>query len=285
MSIPESVVQQLDPIVNRAAFVTEGGQKSVYRFSHESSDWALKLIDLSNAHRQLGEALNTVVARIQREVNILSAVDSPYIPRLGPLTGRIEQIGSYLVFAYSEEFIAGQSLTALIANGSAGTDLVINVGKNIASALQALWNLRIVHRDVKPSNILQRMNDNSFVLIDPGYALDLAETSLTQTGAIVGTAPYYSPEQLDVNNKRALDCRSDLYSLGIVLCETLTGSHPYYREGMTRQELYSAIRTQSPALPQSAQDLLSILMRLTNKRPHLRYRSPADLLTDLRNCA
>jgi eukaryotic-like serine/threonine-protein kinase len=180
--------------------------------------------------------------------------------------------------------LTGQSVAELIALGPLSPERVRDLGGDVARALEALWTRRIVHRDVKPDNLLRRDAEGSYVLLDPGYALDLADGSLTRAGAIVGTAPYYSPEQLDVNNRRALDCRSDLYSLGVVLYEAVTGVHPYFRPGMTYPELFAAIRGTSPEDPQVAgcpAGLALIISRLIHKRPHLRYRSPADLLTDL----
>jgi len=284
MSVPEEVARRLDPMVASAVFVAEGGQKSIFRFSNAGMQWALKLIDLSDTEQRLGEAAQTVVARVDREVRILHDIDSPHFPKLGPLGPRIARIESSPYFAYSEEFVDGQVLTELIAAGPLETGLISRLGGDVAAALLELWNRRIVHRDIKPDNIVERASDKSFVLLDPGYALDLADGSLTRTGGIVGTAPYYSPEQLDVGNKRALDCRSDLYSLGITMYEAVTGSHPYYRPGMTLGQLHAAVRIGVPSNLQAKgcpERLANIIARLIRKRPHLRYRGPAELLSDI----
>lgn len=284
MGIPEDVARQLDPMVRSAVFVNEGGQKTVFRFAHESAEWALKMIDLADTERRLGEAASTVLARVDREVRILSEINSPHLPKLGPLDPRTARVEGHPYFAYSEEYIEGQSLADLLVVGPLLPNTVVAVGCDVGVALSEIWARRVVHRDVKPTNILERTSDHSFVLLDPGYALDLADGSLTRTGGVVGTAPYYSPEQLAVGNKRALDCRSDLYSLGIALYEAVTGSHPYFRPGMTYTQLYAAIRTGVPPSPQSygcPDGLSGVIMRLIRKRPHLRYRSPEEFLRDI----
>lgn len=284
MRISEDVARRLDPMVGSAEYVTEGGQKTVFRFNHASADWALKMIDLSDTEGRLGEDITIVVARVTREVRILRENQSPHLPKLGPFDPQAARIDGHPYFAYSEEYIDGQSLRDIMAAGRLSAQVVAAVAHDIGLALEDLWAPRIVHRDVKPENILQRASDQAFVLLDPGYALDLADTSLTRTGGVVGTAPYYSPEQLDAGNKRALDCRSDLYSLGVSLYEAATGSHPYYRRGMTREQLALAIRTAVPADLRSAgcpDHLAGIIARLIRKRPHLRFRSPTDFLENL----
>jgi serine/threonine protein kinase len=283
--ISEDVARRLDPMVGAAEYVAEGGQKTVFRFSHASADWALKMIDLGDTERRLGEAVTTVVARVEREVRILHEIESPHLPKLGPWGPRLAPIDAHLYFTYSEEYIEGRSLRDLMAAGRLSAQVVAAAAHDIGLALEDLWAKRIVHRDVKPENIVQRASNRAFVLLDPGYALDLADTSLTGTGGVVGTAPYYSPEQLDAGNKRALDCRSDLYSLGVSLYEAATGSHPYCWRGMTREQLASAIRTAVPADLRSAgcpDHLAGIVARLLRKRRHLRFRSPTDFLESLK---
>ena len=271
-------------MVRAATHVADGGQKSVFRFDFDGKPWALKMIDLTDTVSHLGEAVDVVLARVNREVGVLRSIQSPHLPALGPLNPLIVDIDGRGYFAYSEAFIEGISLADMMAVAPLEPSVVIAAAREVAMALSALWTRGIVHRDVKPQNILQRVADRTFVLVDPGYALDLAEGSLTRTGGVVGTAPYLSPEQLDVGNKHALDVRSDLYSLGITMYEAVTGSHPYYRRGMSLGELYAAIRDQTPTDPTAVgcpEGLAAITMRLIRKRPHLRYRSPDELVRDL----
>lgn len=284
MSVDVDVARRVDSMVGSATHVADGGQKSVFRFDHLGTTWALKMVDLTDTVARLGEAVDIVVARVNREVGLLRDVHSPHLPALGPLSPRIVDIDGRSYFAYSEEYVEGTPLVDMLANGALDSAVVAAAAREVALALSALSSRGIVHRDVKPANILQRASDGAFLLVDPGYALDLADVSLTRTGGVVGTAPYLSPEQLDVGNKRALDVRSDLYSLGITMYEAATGAHPYYHLGMSLSELYVAIRDETPSDPRAAgcpDGLASITMRLIRKRPHLRYRSPDELIQDL----
>jgi len=284
MNVPLDIARRVDPMVSSAEHVKDGGQKSVFRFEHDLATWALKMVDLTDTLGQLGETADVVIARVNREVGLLRDIASTHLPSLGPLEPRIVDIDGGSYFAYSEEYIEGTSLSDLIATHALEPKAVAAVAREVGMALAELWERGVVHRDVKPENILRRESDGSYVLVDPGYALDLAEPWLTRAGGVVGTAPYCSPEQLDVGNKHALDVRSDLYSLGVTMYEAVAGSHPYYRAGMSATDLYHAIREQIPVDPRSSgcpDGLARIIVRLMRKRPHLRYRAPGELLEDL----
>jgi serine/threonine protein kinase len=154
-------------------------------------------------------------------------------------------------------------------------------------AIQWLAEKQLIHRDIKPGNII-RKPEGTFVLLDLGMAFDLSDLSLTMPGMTVGTLPYLSPEQLDPQKKRNMDYRSDTYSLGVTMYEAATGAHPYYKNGMSSTDTILSIQSTMPlppvqlvtGFPKSLED---VIMRLLEKNPHLRYRSCARMIEALEN--
>jgi serine/threonine protein kinase len=132
----------------------------------------------------------------------------------------------------------------------------------------------VLHRDLKPANIMLR-NDGSLCLIDFGLAkAHASETELTGAHEIFGTPYYMSPEQ---GHAEAIDARSDLYSLGVIFYEMLTGQKPF-RGGSAMEVIYKHRRAQFPGLAPQLVDYESILRRLLAKSPADRFQSARELL-------
>jgi tRNA A-37 threonylcarbamoyl transferase component Bud32 len=146
--------------------------------------------------------------------------------------------------------------------------------EQIASALEAIHSVGVLHRDLKPANVMLRA-DGSLCLIDFGLAkANQTEASLTGTREIFGTPYYMSPEQ---GHAEEIDRRSDLYSLGIMFYEMLTGQKPY--TGATAMEvIYKHRRSELPAIPPQFADYQPMLRRLLAKAPADRYQSAGALL-------
>jgi serine/threonine-protein kinase len=161
-------------------------------------------------------------ARFQREARLAAAVDHPHVVSVfdfGEHAGRL-----YL----SMQWVDGMDLRAILAAGSPlAPDRGIRIGTQLASALGAIHAAGLLHRDVKPTNILVRDiggGDHAY-LTDFGIAkMPDATDDLTRTGWIVGTAGYVSPEQI---RGEPPDARSDLYSLGCIVFQVLTGERPF----------------------------------------------------------
>jgi serine/threonine protein kinase len=146
--------------------------------------------------------------------------------------------------------------------------------RQLAAALGALHEIAVLHRDVKPGNVLLR-DDGSLAFIDFGLARQLGlESDITGEGAIFGTPHYMSPEQ---GHGQPLDERSDLYSLGVVLHEMLTGRKPYVAE-TPLAVIYHHANTAIPQLPGPAAHLQPLLEALLAKRPTERPASAAEIV-------
>jgi eukaryotic-like serine/threonine-protein kinase len=149
--------------------------------------------------------------------------------------------------------------------------------EQIARALSAVHQLGVLHRDLKPGNIMLR-NDDSLALIDFGVAKEIAGTAgLTAAGTIFGTPYYMSPEQ---GHGEAVDERSDLYSLGIMFFELLTHKRPY--TGATPMNvIYQHRNSPLPDLPQEVSWLEPVVHRLMAKKLKARYQSAGELISSL----
>jgi serine/threonine protein kinase len=155
---------------------------------------------------------------------------------------------------------------------------LIQLAHQMSEAIKDLWSLHKIHRDIKPGNIMRRSSNGDFILLDMGLVFDLEASSLSLCP--VGTPIYFSPEQMDFDNRRTvMNFRSDLFSLGIVLYQMATGSHPFItRSSMTPLEVMTNIKTLDPVQPKDLRADLSnslndIILRTLAKRPALRYRS------------
>jgi serine/threonine protein kinase/Tfp pilus assembly protein PilF len=193
------------------------------------------------------------------------------------------------------EFIEGETLRQRMNSGPVDIGEAIDVGIQIASALAAAHSVGIVHRDVKPENIMIR-DDAIVKVLDFGLAKLVRESPShesaseaptaaynTEAGTVMGTAPYMSPEQA---RGLHVDTRTDIWSLGCVLYEMVTGGQPF--TGPTTLDVMSGILNSEPAtivqyLPEGAKDLERMVSRSLRKDREERYQTVKDLLTDLKD--
>lgn len=197
-----------------------GAMGTVYLAKHNETGQrvAMKVVAAS-----LGNS-KTAQARFQREADILKQLKHRNIVRLVGV-GKLR--GSPF---YAMEFVEGESMDHLLARRKRlSWEETIELGQQLCAALQHAHDNGIVHRDLKPSNLML-LPDGTLKLMDFGIAKDLDVTQITATNSTVGTAAYMSPEQC--RGAKEITSKSDLYSLGVVLYEFLTGKKPFHAESV-----------------------------------------------------
>lgn len=209
--------------------------------------------------------------RLSREYETIRRVESPRVVRvhdLGVTDGHV-----YLVMEY---FPSGSLRDLLL--GPLPREKALDYVSQVAAALEIVHRAGILHRDLKPANLMLRA-DGSLALIDFGTAKYAAghSATLTATGSVVGTPNYMSPEQC---SGLVLSAASDLYALGILMHEMLTGELPY-EAATPLAVLYKHQYAPLPRLPEALGDLQPILDRLLAKRPDDRYARARDLVRHL----
>ncbi|MFO1518005.1 MAG: protein kinase [Lysobacterales bacterium] len=240
-----------------------GGMATVYLAIQESVDREVALKVMSSALL----ADPTYGERFLREARIAAKLRHPHVVGIHD----VGREGDHFFIAM--EYVSGGQ--ALSADGHArDVALALRVVREVASALHYAHSKGFVHRDVKPDNILLR-EDGTAVLTDFGIArANDSATRMTRTGAVVGTPHYMSPEQA---RGKALDGRSDLYSLGIVLYELLVGRVPYHAEDSLAVGIMH-ITQPVPQLPPDLAPLQSLLDRLLAKQPEDRFQDGAAVV-------
>jgi tetratricopeptide (TPR) repeat protein/predicted Ser/Thr protein kinase len=249
----------------------EGGMGTVY-LVHDSElnrDIALKLIRAPIA------ADPQLLERFKREVQLSSEITHPNVLRVYDL-GESKGI-RFLTM----QFVRGEDLAELIRReGQLPLDKAGRFFRQICDGLAAAHEKGVLHRDLKPQNIMVD-SENRVYVMDFGLAKAVDRSGMTQTGAVMGSPAYMSPEQV---KGEKLDLRSDIYSLGIILYEMITGRKPY-QEGSAYEIMIRRLKTPpTPAVkirPDAPSYLLRILDRCLEIDKDLRYGSIQEIVRDL----
>ena len=255
--------EQPVPGYNVVHIIGQGGQAQVYLAEREHDGRRVALKVLNRALRNDPVFLE----RFVREYKLVASLNSTYVARVYDqgFTGE----HPYLAM----EFLPSGTLAARIREGIT-TRGAMRIAQQIAQALDAIHSKGIVHRDLKPANILFRA-DGRPVIVDFGLARDLTVNStLTIAGQFIATPRYMSPEQCI---GRPVDARSDLYSLGAVIYEMLTGTK-IYDSASSADVIAMHVSAPVPQLAPLLADYQPVLNKLLAKSPDDRYQSAADLL-------
>jgi hypothetical protein len=249
------------------ATLGEGGMARVYRGTDGvlGRPVAIKVL----ADRYTNDA--TFVTRFRREAQAAAALNHPNVVSVFD-TGDDGQ-AHYIVM----EYVPGQTLADVLKReGPLEPDRAARIAEDVGTALQAAHERGLVHRDVKPGNVMIDPEGRTKVM-DFGIARAAADDTLTQTGAVLGTAAYLSPEQARGD---PVDARSDIYSLGCVLYEMLTGRPPF--TGDSPVAIAYAHVNDQPDPPSAHRrgvppELEAVTLRALAKDPEDRYRSAGEL--------
>lgn len=232
--------------------------------------YALKVLQPKWEDHPLAVDMFATEARVAREVTN---------PHLLPILA--SQVASSPYFLAMPR-LTGATLDARLKSGSRpGIGTTVWIARQVAEAITALHTAGWTHGDVKPGNIFIS-TEGHVTLIDLGFARRPGEQAADDEQAVLGTPHYLAPELLTSTHRG--DIRSDLYSLGVVLFETLTGKRPF--DGESLSELATAHQQQVPRklrreLPQASAELEKLIESLLAKQPVRRPQSPADLVQRL----
>ena len=282
--VPADIEAALDQRYLIGPEIAAGGQGAVFKATRTST--------------QDGTAANDTVAlklhfdrrrhvRVPPEITATENFSHPNLARLIE-HGHFEADGRHTRYV-AWEFIEGKPLSALLANGRLLETEVLAIGRDVSSAIAEIWSRRVVHGDIKPSNIMLR-NSNGYtmdgsmdtaVLIDLGAARYLGQSNIRTLKPIasderrrgargpIGTLGYFSPEQFGAT--KALSCASDIFSLGVVMLECLLGRHP-----TNHNQTALADGIQASGLASANIGLLYTLDKMLSARPSFRP-TPAGL--------
>jgi serine/threonine protein kinase len=252
-----------------------GGTSVVYRAEHVrlGRQAALKLLSAGVGEADFRE-------RFLRESQVAAALDHPSIVPVYD-AGEAEDGLLYIAMACVE----GSDLkTLLAAEGALPLRRALRIVGQIGAALDAAHSRGLVHRDVKPANILVAEGDRAY-LSDFGVAKELASNGMTRTGSFVGTIDYCAPEQIE---GRAVDGRTDVYALACVLYECLAGTPPFSRPSevaVLNAHLHAPPPKLTRAAPGLPAALESVIEKALSKSPLDRYATCGDFLAAVRAAA
>lgn len=218
------------------------------------------------------------VVRFEREAQAATTLSHPNIVE-------IYDVGEYKGHRYIVmEYVPGRTLKQVIrSRGSLEPDEAIDIEKQLVSAVSEAHHKGIIHRDIKPQNIIVK-SDGSIKILDFGIAIAKGNIQVTQANNVMGSVHYLAPE---LAKGKPASVQSDIYALGIVLFEMLSGDVPFKADSAVQVALMQmrnempSIRTINPSIPQSIENIIT---RATAKDPYKRYSSCVDMLDDLRTC-
>ncbi len=258
--------------------IARGGMADVYLAYEEELERKVALKIMLPALAQDAQ----FVQRFRREARTVARLDHPNIVQIYSVGLTPERPGvaqrPYIAMKFVEGGSLRDKMQQLAARGKLlTTEQTLNIIRHVAEALSVAHNANIIHRDLKPSNVLVR-SDGMPVLVDLGIAVADDHTNLTQTGRLVGTPHYMSPEQV---RGEPLDGRSDLYSLGVILYEMLAGVRPFEAPdsvAILHKHVYEQPVPLGKRRPDLAPQVLTIVGMCLQKEPANRFQNAEALV-------
>jgi len=251
----------------------KGGMGKVYRVEDTKigEEIALKLIkpEISMDEK--------TITRFRNELKVARGISHRHVCRMFDLG---ESSGTQYI---TMEYVDGEDLKGLIRRvGRLDTETVVKIGMQVCAGLAEAHRLGIVHRDLKPANIMID-RDGNVRIMDFGIARSLRTEGITGSGVMIGTPEYMSPEQAEAGE---IDNRSDIYSLGVMLYEMVTGVLPF--KGESALSIALKHKTEIPSDPRALNahapdDLCGVILKCLHKEKDRRFQNTDELLTELSN--
>jgi CheY-like chemotaxis protein len=243
--------------------IGEGGTARVYLASREADDEPLVVKIL----RSEITAENKSLARFMEEYSLVERIQSKHVARIldhGTVDGH-----TYLVM----EFFEGGDLSKRLGEQAVTPEEALRLFRELMFALGDIHEKGVLHRDLKPQNIMFR-NDGSLAIVDFGIAKHVDAIDRTGHGEVLGTPRYMSPEQVQ---GRALDLRTDIYSAGVLLYQMLAGRHLFEAATAVEVALHH-LNTQPPPLPDGMERYQPLLDKLLEKDRDARFRNADEVI-------
>lgn len=262
----------------------EGGMGTVYKARHQRLD----RIDALKVIRKNLLTNPKAIERFQREARAAARLSHPTVVTVYDANDAGE------VHYLAMEYIAGTDLARLVKQtGPVPVGQACDYIRQAALGMQHAHERGLIHRDIKPSNLLLTEDGSTIKLLDLGLARlqsvtpeDTTNHSLTETGTVVGTPDYISPEQ--ARNSRDIDIRADIYSLGCTLYYLLTAKIPFPGETLTEKLIKHQLEEPEPVRqvrPGVPAEVAAVVRRMMNKQPEDRYQTPAHVAAALQGLA
>lgn len=276
LEVPKEELTTGSTFADRYQIVEElgrGGMGKVYKAQDTEikEKVALKLIkpEISSDKK--------TIERFQNELKLARKISHRNVCRMHDL-GKSE--GNYFI---TMEYVDGENLKGMIRMmGQLSSGKAISIAKQVCEGLSEAHRIGVVHRDLKPSNIMIDKDGNAKIM-DFGIARSLTGKGITGVGVMIGTPEYMSPEQVE---SKEIDQRSDIYSLGVILYEMVTGQVPF--EGDTPYSIGVKHKSEAPRNPQEinpqiSDDLNRMILKCLEKEKDKRYQSAGELRSELEN--
>lgn len=250
-------------------FVGAGAFKETYEVKRGDAPIALKVYNSRNTPERAAREIEAMTRCGHAHIGRLIAVDM--------------HLGPWGKFAYSlEEYFGGGTLSSRLSAGTLSPAEVHALGTNLIAAVSHIAALDLVHRDLKPDNIMFREDGVTPVVVDFGLVRDLNAGSLTHTHVMQGPGtPLFAPGEQLLNEKARIDWRADQFSLGVVLSYCAFGVHPYEASGEGPLQIITRVAERKPPVTtfvESARDVgLPVLEKMVAAWPVQRFRTPEAL--------
>ncbi len=258
-----SEISQRFPMLEILSLLGAGGMGAVYKARQKGLD---RMVALKILPEEFGRDVKFAL-RFTREARTLAKLNHPNIVSVHEF-GSVDDIYYFLM-----EFVDGSTLRDVVRAGELAPEHALKIVPHLCDALQFAHDQGIVHRDIKPENILMA-KDGSVKIADFGLSRIVGkdnQATLTQTHQVLGTPRYMAPEQFEGSHN--VDHRADIYSLGVVFYEMLTGELPVGRFEVPSQKVKIDVR------------LDEVVLRTLEKEPQRRYQAASEIKTDLDSIA